>query len=59
LDLLGESAGTSMIRDENRLSRHFRDLKTLTQHVFTARNRYQDIGAMLLGRKPGFDMLGF
>lgn len=59
LDLLAESAGTSMIREENALSRHARDLRTLTQHVFTAKNRYQDIGAMLLGREPGLAMLGF
>jgi alkylation response protein AidB-like acyl-CoA dehydrogenase len=59
IDLLGESAGTSMIRDESPLSRHARDIRTLTQHVFTSRNRYQDIGAMLLGRPPGLEMLGF
>ena len=59
LDLIGESAGTSMIREENALSRHARDLRTLTQHVFTSKNRYQDVGLMLLGRAPGLDMLGF
>lgn len=57
MDLFAESAGTSMIRDESPLSRHFRDLRTLTQHVFTAKNRYRDIGLMLLGRDPAFDML--
>jgi hypothetical protein len=59
LDLIGESAGTSMIREENPLARHARDLRTLTQHVFAAKNRYQDVGLMLLGRDPTFDMLGF
>ena len=59
LDLIGESAGTSMIRDETALSHHARDLRTLTQHVFTSKNRYQDVGLMLLGRDPEFDMLGF
>jgi alkylation response protein AidB-like acyl-CoA dehydrogenase len=57
LQLMGESAGTSMIREEHPLSRHARDLQTLTQHVFTSRNRYQDVGLMLLGREPGFEML--
>jgi alkylation response protein AidB-like acyl-CoA dehydrogenase len=57
VERIGESAGTSMIRDEQPLSRHARDIRTLTQHVFTSRNRYQDIGLMLLGREPGFDML--
>lgn len=59
LELIGESAGTSMIRENSALSRHARDLRTLTQHVFTSKNRYQDVGLMLLGRAPGFDMLGF
>jgi alkylation response protein AidB-like acyl-CoA dehydrogenase len=59
LELIGESSGTSMIREGNTLCRHARDLRTLTQHVFTAKNRYQDIGLMLLGRDPAFDMLKF
>jgi len=59
LDIISESAGTSMVREEHPLARKARDLRTLTQHVFTAKNRYQDIGAMLLGSAPGFDMLAF
>lgn len=57
VEILGESAGSSMFRDERPLSRHFRDLRTLTQHVFTSRNRYLDIGLKLLGREAEFGML--
>ncbi|MHC5064049.1 MAG: acyl-CoA dehydrogenase family protein [Planctomycetota bacterium] len=59
MDLIAESAGTSLIRDEVPLSRHFRDLRTLTQHVFTSKNRYQDVGLLALDRKPLFEMYGF
>lgn len=58
-DLIAESLGTSMIRDECTLSRHFRDLRTLTQHVFTTKNRYQDVGLLALDRAPVFDMYAF
>jgi len=59
VELMAEAAGTSMIRDENALSRHFRDLRTLTQHVFTAKNRYQDVGLLILDRAPVFEMYSF
>jgi alkylation response protein AidB-like acyl-CoA dehydrogenase len=59
MELIAESAGTSLIRGENPLSQHFRDLRTLTQHVFTSKNRYQDVGLLALERKPVFEMYGF
>ncbi|MEM7467908.1 MAG: acyl-CoA dehydrogenase family protein [Pseudomonadota bacterium] len=59
IKLIAESAGTSIVRESNALSRRFRDLHTLQQHVFTARNRYQDIGALCLGKPPAFGLLGF
>ena len=57
--LLGESSGSSRVREASPLARHGRDLHTLSQHVYTARNRYQDIGALCLGRRPEFAMLEF
>ncbi len=59
LDLIAESSGTSMVRDESPLSRHFRDLRTLTQHAFATKNRYQDVGLLTLDRPPVFGMYGF
>jgi len=59
MGLMAEAAGTSTIRDESALSRHFRDLDTLSQHVFTAKNRYQDVGLLVLDRAPVFDMYSF
>ncbi len=59
MELMAEAAGTSLIRDESPISRHFRDLRTLTQHVFTAKNRYQDVGLLLLERDTVFGMYSF
>jgi alkylation response protein AidB-like acyl-CoA dehydrogenase len=59
MQLMGEAAGTSMIRDENALARHFRDMRTLTQHVFTAKNRYQDVGLLVLDQPTIFGMYSF
>lgn len=59
VELLSESAGTSTVREHNALARHRRDLQTLTQHVYSARNRYEDIGALTLGRAPAFGLLEF
>jgi alkylation response protein AidB-like acyl-CoA dehydrogenase len=55
-DLVADSAGTSIGRDESPMSRYHRDLHTLTQHAFATANRYEDIGRMLLRHKPLFNM---
>ena len=59
MELMAEAAGTSMIRDEIALSRHFRDIRTLTQHVFTAKNRYQDVGLLILDQPTVLGMYSF
>lgn len=43
------SAGTSAIREGNRLERAFRDMYTGTQHAFISDNTYTEAGKMLLG----------
>ena len=59
MKLIAESSGTSVVREASPLTRKFRDLHTLQQHVYTARNRYQDIGALCLGMAPPFGLFEF
>jgi alkylation response protein AidB-like acyl-CoA dehydrogenase len=43
------AAGTTSIREGNRLERAFRDIYTGTQHAFISENTYIEAGRMLLG----------
>jgi alkylation response protein AidB-like acyl-CoA dehydrogenase len=47
--LVHAAAGTSSIRLEHSLERHFRDVHVLTQHAFASANRYESAGKLLLG----------
>ena len=43
------AAGTTSIREGNRLERAFRDMYTGTQHAFISENTYIEAGKLLLG----------
>jgi alkylation response protein AidB-like acyl-CoA dehydrogenase len=49
VDLVHAAAGTTAIRNEHRLQRHFRDVHTITQHGFISASRYESAGQLLLG----------
>jgi alkylation response protein AidB-like acyl-CoA dehydrogenase len=49
VDLVHAAAGTAAIRDEYRYQRHFRDVHTITQHAFASAQRYESVGALMLG----------
>ena len=57
VDLVHEAAGTSAIRSEPGLERHFRDIHTLTQHASKSYGRYQSVGQMLFGLTPDWFVL--
>jgi hypothetical protein len=44
-------AGTSGIRAENGLERHFRDVHTIAPHTLASAARYESIGQMFLGKQ--------
>lgn len=49
VDLVHAAAGSSAIRNENRFQQWFRDVHTMTQHVFVSASRYKSAGALMLG----------
>ena len=49
VDMVHAAAGTTGIREEHRLQRHFRDVHTITQHGFISRSRYESVGQLVLG----------
>ena len=49
VDLVHEAAGTSAIRDEFGIERHFRDVHTLSQHANKSYMRYESVGKLLFG----------
>ena len=49
VDLVHAAAGTSGIRCEKTLERHFRDVHVITQHAFTSASRFQGIGRSMFG----------
>jgi len=51
VDLLQRAAGTSGIRVEDGLERHFRDVHTIAQHTLASAARYESIGQLLVGRQ--------
>jgi alkylation response protein AidB-like acyl-CoA dehydrogenase len=50
VDLLQDVAGTSGIRVEDGLERHFRDVHTMAQHALASSARYESLGQLLLGQ---------
>ncbi|MDH3598980.1 MAG: flavin-dependent monooxygenase, partial [Candidatus Tectomicrobia bacterium] len=52
-------AGTSAVRHSSRLTRHLRDLNTLTQHAFISADRYEDVGALTVGQPPKWAFMAF
>jgi hypothetical protein len=44
-----EAAGSSAIRDEVGIERHFRDIHTLSQHANKSYMRYESVGKLLFG----------
>jgi alkylation response protein AidB-like acyl-CoA dehydrogenase len=51
VDLLHRAAGTSAIRVEDGLERHFRDVHTISQHTLASAARYESVGQLLAGRQ--------
>lgn len=51
VDLLQEVAGTSGIRAENGLERHFRDVHTIAQHTLSSAARYESVGQLILRKE--------
>jgi alkylation response protein AidB-like acyl-CoA dehydrogenase len=51
VDLLQAVAGTSGIRAEFPLERHFRDVHTIAQHTLASAARYESVGQLLLGKQ--------
>jgi len=49
VDLVHKAAGTSGIRREKSIERHFRDVHVITQHAFTSASRYQSVGRSMFG----------
>lgn len=49
VDLVHEAAGTTAIRLEGGIERHFRDVHVLTQHASKSVIRYQDVGKQMFG----------
>jgi indole-3-acetate monooxygenase len=51
VDLLQAVAGTSGIRAEHGLERHFRDIHTIAQHTLSSAARFESVGQLLLGKQ--------
>ena len=49
VDLVHKAAGTSSIRREKGIERHFRDVHVVTQHAFTSAGRFQSVGRAMFG----------
>lgn len=52
VDLVFEAAGTSAIRQEQPLERHFRDVHVITQHMTKNSQRLVSAGRMMFGMTP-------
>lgn len=58
VNLVHEAAGTSAIRDEFGIERHFRDIHTLSQHANKSYMRYESVGKLLFGLPNDWFPLG-
>lgn len=59
IEIISASAGANAFRSESTLDRHLRDLRTVTQHAFISTDRYEDVGALMLGRTQKWGFLHF
>ncbi|MCW7539962.1 acyl-CoA dehydrogenase family protein [Aquabacterium sp. A7-Y] len=59
VDLIHEAAGTTAIREEHGLERHFRDVHVVTQHAFGSTARYESVGRLLFGLEPDWAFFAY
>jgi alkylation response protein AidB-like acyl-CoA dehydrogenase len=59
VDLVHAAAGTSAIRNEYRFQQYFRDAHTMTQHAYSSANRYESVGALMLGLESDWPFFAF
>lgn len=58
VDLVCEAAGSSSIRDELPFGRYFRDVHTISRHAFASTQRYESVGALMLGTESDWGFFG-
>jgi indole-3-acetate monooxygenase len=51
VELVHDAAGASAIRNQYKFQRYFRDARTMTQHAASSANRYESVGALMLGEQ--------
>jgi alkylation response protein AidB-like acyl-CoA dehydrogenase len=59
IETLAGSAGANAFRHASKLTRHLRDLRTVTQHAYISTDRYEDVGAITLGQTQRWGFLFF
>ena len=59
IELIAPSAGGSAIREDSKLNRHLRDLRTITAHAYIKTDRYRDVGALMVGQPPSWGFFAF
>lgn len=59
VDLVHAAAGTAAILETYRFPRHLRDVHTVTQHAFASAQRYESVGAPLLGAESDWGFFAF
>lgn len=59
IETLAASAGANAFRHSSKLTRHLRDLRTVTQHAYISTDRYEDVGAITLGQTQKWGFLFF
>ena len=58
VDLVHAAAGTSAIRKERELQRHFRDVHTITQQGLISASRYESMGQLMFGLETDWPFFG-
>jgi alkylation response protein AidB-like acyl-CoA dehydrogenase len=59
VDLVWAIAGATAVRNEYRFQQYFRDAHTMTQHAFSSANRYESVGALMLGMESDWAFFAF
>ena len=59
VELIAASAGANAMRHSSALTRHLRDLRTITQHAYISTDRYEDVGAIMVGQTQKWSFLFF
>ena len=59
VEIIHELAGLSGMRKGQKFQKYFRDIYTITQHAFTSKNRYEDVGCLLLDLEPDWGYFHF